>query len=694
MVRKNQLTLLLCFALLAAPLIVLATQTYIPVTPLTPIFPQNNPTSKFISGGDGNTTNDAGGSQSGAIILSSPGTYNGSIGYLLDNKDYFNITVPSPGTGYTIYVSLDLENATDGTHGYMDTLVLKLFAPNGTLTVTNSLSAHYNVEHRIGLIYTLTSGDQPGSWTIAIEELCNEYCNYWLRFNVSQPVTMSRPTAKWTFMAYLDADIDLGLFAMNVLAAMAGAGSTNNVNIIALIDHPDPSSPDPYTLQAGTWAYYVYKEGVAWLQDFGSSERNMGDPETLKGFVTYVKNKFPAERYALNTWDHGSILGVCFDDSDYDWLEYDEIFRALNETGGVDLIYYFSCMTACLENFYTVSNVTKVAVASEEVMYAAGDYYVFYKDFLENLTSNPTASPHQLGAWIVNAYDQRYTWTIKTIAAVDTSKMAELYAALNETAKLLDIQTLNQTWINNIQQALQNVEKYPSNVPHRPHELVDLYDLMDKLAQNIGDQRLQELASNVKNTISSAITAEAHGSNHTNSHGMAIYHPTNALNLYGYYFVTSFSLNNMWDDYLLHFFNSQYHQTLDYDGDGLTNAQEYQLGTNAYSNDTDGDGMPDGWEVQYGLDPKSDDASQDRDNDGFTNLEEYRAGTDPTDASSVPTVPTVPIVYEGLSPTVVAVILLVSSQSQQSTSNLNLVLGLVGGLGAGVVVGAVVVRRI
>jgi hypothetical protein len=41
--------------------------------------------------------------------------------------------------------------------------------------------------------------------------------------------------------------------------------------------------------------------------------------------------------------------------------------------------------------------------------------------------------------------------------------------------------------------------------------------------------------------------------------------------------------------------------------------------------------MPDGWELQYGLDPLNpSDAAQDLDGDGLTNLEEYQLGTDPT----------------------------------------------------------------
>ncbi len=97
---------------------------------------------------------------------------------------------------------------------------------------------------------------------------------------------------------------------------------------------------------------------------------------------------------------------------------------------------------------------------------------------------------------------------------------------------------------------------------------------------------------------------------------------------------------------------------LDFDGDGLSNAEEYALGTDPRLLDSDGDGLSDfdevnthgtdpadadtdddgaadGWEIANGFDP--DDASDgalDPDEDGLDNAGEYAAGTDPADADT------------------------------------------------------------
>jgi hypothetical protein len=70
----------------------------------------------------------------------------------------------------------------------------------------------------------------------------------------------------------------------------------------------------------------------------------------------------------------------------------------------------------------------------------------------------------------------------------------------------------------------------------------------------------------------------------------------------------------------------------DDDGDGLTNLEEYCLGTDPQNADTDGDGIPDGEEVLRRTNP----LSADSDGDGYTDWEEIQAGTDPLDPNSHP----------------------------------------------------------
>ena len=69
----------------------------------------------------------------------------------------------------------------------------------------------------------------------------------------------------------------------------------------------------------------------------------------------------------------------------------------------------------------------------------------------------------------------------------------------------------------------------------------------------------------------------------------------------------------------------------DFDGDTISNLEEIiDYGSDPLKADTDGDGMPDNYEVTYYFDPNNNDGGSDYDQDGLTNLQEYNLATDPT----------------------------------------------------------------
>jgi len=73
---------------------------------------------------------------------------------------------------------------------------------------------------------------------------------------------------------------------------------------------------------------------------------------------------------------------------------------------------------------------------------------------------------------------------------------------------------------------------------------------------------------------------------------------------------------------------------MDADGDGLTNLQEYQAGTNIYRADTDSDGLADQYERRYGLNALVADSNVDADGDTLSNLQEFQLGTRPDRADT------------------------------------------------------------
>ena len=104
--------------------------------------------------------------------------------------------------------------------------------------------------------------------------------------------------AQWTFLVYMAGDNNLDGAALRDIAEMAKAGSTNDVHILVQLDRLEDRMTRRFRISRGGG----FKKDC--IETF--NESNTGDPQTLFGCCQWALEKYPADRYALILWNHGS----------------------------------------------------------------------------------------------------------------------------------------------------------------------------------------------------------------------------------------------------------------------------------------------------------------------------------------------------------------------------------------------------
>ena len=137
---------------------------------------------------------------------------------------------------------------------------------------------------------------------------------------------MSTP-ARWTVMVYMVADDSpdskLPEYGRKSLQQICDIGSSRGVNIIAQVD-----------LTAEPTRIYYFKKGSA-LEDCVLNPGNdynwdSGNPQILQQFVNWGMSAYPAERYLLILWGHGTGLDeACYWKPPYDHMSVPGALRKI-----------------------------------------------------------------------------------------------------------------------------------------------------------------------------------------------------------------------------------------------------------------------------------------------------------------------------------------------------------------------------
>ncbi len=273
-------------------------------------------------------------------------------------------------------------------------------------------------------------------------------------------------TAEWTVMLYMGGDNNLAPIALIDLNELEQVGSTDKVHFTALAD----VYYECYDQYGASIACILDDSGVpvvpmmhitkhpedgvqSHLTDTGavlypSVGFNSADPNNLKNFIKWSADRFPAKRYALVIWDHGSswLPGRAGSAAVSDSYEGDgnsmfihEIEAAIKGAGThLNLLSFIACNMGGVEVAYQLKDVTDFICGSQKTMIAGNDDN--FKTIANFLTSNPAVGPEALGKAIIDAYINFWAQdndSSLTASLVRTDRLPAVAQAVNQLTPLL-----------------------------------------------------------------------------------------------------------------------------------------------------------------------------------------------------------------------------------------------------------------
>lgn len=255
---------------------------------------------------------------------------------------------------------------------------------------------------------------------------------------------------------------------------------------------------------------------------------SMGDPDTLKDFIVWGKENYPADKYMLILWDHGggSISGVCVDElHDDDTLTLPELKKAISEADvPFEVIGFDACLMATLETAEALQGYGHYMVASEEVEPGGGWNYT---GFLEYLGKDTGISGLDLGKSIADGYmdkcAQGESDAMATLSVTDLTRIPALSSVYRNFSGEMVLSTQETESFRSVQQGIVRAESYGGNTESQGYtNMVDLGDMV-RQTENI----LNRNSSNVLSALKDAVQYEVHGASRSNANGLSVYYPLN-----------------------------------------------------------------------------------------------------------------------------------------------------------------------
>jgi hypothetical protein len=384
-----------------------------------------------------------------------------------------------------------------------------------------------------------------------------------------QPSAAGNATSrkKITIMCYMNGDNNLTHEVLHAVDMMETVGSSADLNILALVD----GGVDATQIYGEGWdrtkfLYITQDDRIGAinspvLADMG--EQDLGSPQTLHNFIKACL-KFPAERYIFCMFSHGrgiidtdilqmpgevKSLYISPDDTSRTVMSQPEFHDAIKTalSGSVfDVMIFFSCLTNMVEIGYSLQDLTRYMIASEDEIRIVNDppgkfqiRGIKFEEIFKQLQVNPNLPAPDLGKIAVDSFVAQYNDPVAVpggasgsvlkrfaggLSVVDCRRYPHLAAILNELAEHVTAQ-LRETAnggavLSAIHSASSASQRYASFLNQ---EYYDLRNFLENLARETTDGKIRMLSQRAIEVIKGELIVYEQHTADCSSNGISIY---------------------------------------------------------------------------------------------------------------------------------------------------------------------------
>lgn len=263
------------------------------------------------------------------------------------------------------------------------------------------------------------------------------------------------------------------------------------------------------------------------------ADANMGSGVTLRDFLIFAGEKYPAEHKALIIWNHGggSLYGVCWDERYEGSIGLNDLRLALSgamqenaANPPLDLVCFDTCLMASLETANALQGFARYMAASQEIMPEHG---IDYSKSVGALAKNPAMDGAAFGKVICDTYfehcAEKGTQNMATFSVLNLSELP----ALNEAYSQLGAQALQKAqadpkyFFTALDRVANNIERYGENGGSEEigggREMVDMGSLVESMEGVSAGGAVAE-------ALNRAIVCKAEGKYRRYGKGLSVYY--------------------------------------------------------------------------------------------------------------------------------------------------------------------------